>query len=187
MPISRVAVFCGSKAGANNLYARHAAALGRGLAEQAIELVYGGGKTGLMGALANAVMEYGGKVIGVIPEILLAWESQHDGITELRVVGDMHVRKKMIYELCDAAIVLPGGNGTLDELFEMLTWNTLNIHNKKIILLNTAGYYDHLVQHIITMTEGGFLYENWQERLLICADPQEAISLLVSGTFQSRP
>ncbi|MEK7198470.1 MAG: TIGR00730 family Rossman fold protein [Bacteroidota bacterium] len=187
MSIKSVAVFCGSQTGANNLYAQHAATLGRGLAAHSIELVYGGGNKGLMGALANATMQYGGKVIGVIPEILLAWEAQHDGITELRVVGDMHVRKKLIYELCDAAVILPGGNGTLDELFEMLTWNTLNIHNKKIILLNTAGYYDHLIQHIITMTEGGFLYEDWQERLLVCADPEEAISLLVSGTFQSRP
>lgn len=185
--MNTVAVFCGAQSGTNKLYEQHAAALGKGLAEHAIQLIYGGGNKGLMGVLANAVMEYGGKVIGVIPEILLAWEAQHQGITELRVVDGMHTRKKMIYELCDAAVILPGGNGTLDELFEILTWNTLKIHNKKIILLNTAGYYDYLIQHIITMTDGGFLYEDWQERLVVCADPEEAISLLVSDTFQSRP
>jgi hypothetical protein len=91
----------------------------------------------------------------------------------------MHIRKKRMYELCDAAIILPGGNGTLDELFEMLTWNTLNIHNKKIVILNTAGFYDHLIAHIDTMCKEGFLYENWQERLIVCNDPEAAISALV--------
>lgn len=187
MSIKAVAVFCGAQSGTHSLYALQAAALGRGLAKYGIDLVYGGGNQGLMGAVANSVMANGGKVIGVIPEILLAWEAQHEGITELRVVDSMHTRKKMIYDLCDAAIVLPGGNGTLDELFEMLTWNTLKIHNKKIMLLNSAGYYDHLIQHISTMAEAGFLYEDWQERLIVCADPEEIISLLVSGTFQSQP
>ena len=138
MPVQSIAVFCGSKSGVNPLYEKHALILGKLMAQQNTKLVYGGGNKGLMGAIANAVMEEGGTVIGVIPKILLEWEAQHDGITELRVVEDMHVRKKMIYELGDAAIILPGGNGTLDELFEMLTWNTLNIHNKKIVLLNSA-------------------------------------------------
>lgn len=142
-------------------------------------MVYGGGNKGLMGAIANAAMENGGKVIGVIPEILLEWEAEHKGITELRVVADMHVRKKTMYELCDAAIVLAGGNGTLDELFEMLTWNNLNIHNKKIVLLNTAGFYRHLVAHIDTMLHEAFLYDNWRERLIVCDDPVAAIDALV--------
>lgn len=179
MPVSNIAVFCGSRSGKNPLYAAHAAQLGRLFAERKITMVYGGGNKGLMGAVANAAMDNGGKVIGVIPEILLQWEAEHKGITELRVVADMHVRKKTMYELCDAAIVLAGGNGTLDELFEMLTWNNLNIHNKKIVLLNTAGFYQHLVAHIDTMLQEEFLYDNWRDRLIICDDPATAIDALV--------
>lgn len=179
MQVKSIAVFCGSQSGLNNLYALHAAALGKILAEKNILLVYGGGNKGLMAAVANTTMQHGGKVIGVIPELLLEWESHHTGITDLMVVADMHIRKKRMYELCDAAIILPGGNGTLDELFEMLTWNTLNIHNKKIILLNSAGYYDHLIAHITTMSAEGFLYENWKERLIVCNDPASAIAALV--------
>jgi uncharacterized protein (TIGR00730 family) len=179
MSIQSIAVFCGSKSGANSLFELHAQQLGKLLAQKNITLVYGGGNKGLMGAVANATMEDGGKVIGVIPQILLEWEAQHDGITELKVVENMHVRKKMIYELCDAAIILPGGNGTLDELFEMLTWNTLNIHNKKIVLLNSAGYYTHLIAHVETMAAEGFLYENWRDRLFVCDDPISAIDALV--------
>ncbi len=173
MDLKSMAVFCGSRAGANKLYSEHAAELGRLMAINNISLVYGGGSKGLMGAVADAVMENGGKVIGVIPEVLVKWEAQHHGITELHVVEDMHARKKMLYELCDAAIVLPGGNGTLDEMFEMLTWNTLQIHNKKIFILNTTGFYDHLMQHIIKMMEEEFLYEDWQERILVVSEPRE--------------
>jgi uncharacterized protein (TIGR00730 family) len=179
MPLQSIAVFCGSKAGANPLYEAHAKALGQLMAERNIVLIYGGGNKGLMGAIANAVMEYKGKVTGVIPKVLLEWEAQHEGITELIVVDDMHVRKRKLYELCDAAVILPGGNGTLDELFEMLTWNNLNIHNKKIVLLNTAGYYDHLIAHIETMTEQGFLYSDWRERLIVCDDAEAAIAALI--------
>ncbi len=179
MQIKSIAVFCGSKIGADALYAQHAAELGLLLAKLGLELIYGGGNRGLMGVVANAVMQNGGKVTGVIPEMLLQKEAQHHGITELHVVSDMHVRKKMMYELCGAAIVLPGGYGTLDELFEMLTWNSLNIHNKKIILLNSAGYYTHLMAHLDMLQQQGFLYESWKERLIICDDPFTAISLMV--------
>lgn len=179
MRVSNIAVFCGSKSGANPLYEQEAAVLGKLMAEKKITIVYGGGNKGLMGAVANASMDEGGKVIGVIPKVLLEWEAQHEGITELRVVEDMHVRKKTMYELCDAAIVLAGGNGTLDELFEMLTWNNLNIHNKKIVLLNTAGFYQHLIAHIDTMAGEGFLYDNWRKRLIVCDTAQAAIDALV--------
>lgn len=176
MQIKRIAVFCGSKEGNNPVFQADASRLGMLMAMQGITLIYGGGNKGLMGAVANAVMDHSGKAIGVIPEVLLEWEHQHEGITELHVVKDMHIRKKMMYELCDAAIVLPGGNGTLDELFEMLTWNTLNIHNKKIILLNTAGYYKHLIAHIEQMTAAGFLYEDWRDRLIVLNSADEAIA-----------
>ncbi len=185
MAIQSIAVFCGSKSGLNPLYEQHAADLGVLMAVQKITLVYGGGNKGLMGAIANAVMMHGGKVIGIIPKILLAWEHQHEGITDLQVVEDMHIRKKRIYELCDAAIVLPGGNGTLDELFEMLTWNSLNIHNRKIILLNSDGYYNDLIAHVQKMANEGFLYSDWQERLIVCNNPEEAIAVLVSDKNQT--
>lgn len=173
MVYKSIAVFCGSRQGANALYVQHARELGILLAQNSISLVYGGGGKGLMGAVADAVMENGGKVIGVIPELLIQWEAQHLGLTELQVVADMHARKKIMYELCDAAIVLPGGYGTLDEVFEMLTWNTLQIHNKKIILLNSAGFYDHLINHIRQLNSEEFLYENWQERIHVVNEPAE--------------
>lgn len=179
MPVKSIAVFCGSKSGKESQYGADAALLGKLLAAKALSLVYGGGGKGLMGTVANAVMENGGTVIGVIPKVLLEWEAQHQGISELHVVDDMHVRKKMMYELCDAAIILPGGNGTLDELFEMLTWNTLNIHDKKIVLLNSGGFYTHLIAHVKTMSDQGFLYENWQDRLIVCNTPEEALSALL--------
>jgi uncharacterized protein (TIGR00730 family) len=173
-----LAVFCGSKSGANPLYKSHTLSLGKMMADNNIKLIYGGGSVGLMGAIADSVMQNGGEVIGIIPEILLAWEQQHKSITELIVVTDMHVRKKMMYDLCDAAIILPGGNGTLDELFEMLTWNTLKIHSKKIFLLNSDGYYNHLILHINNMLQAGFLYEDWQERLIVCDSPEAIFDFL---------
>ncbi len=176
MDFKTAAVFCGSKSGTNPLFAEHAEILGKLLAEHSITLVYGGGRVGLMGSVANAVMHNGGKVIGVIPEVLLSWEQQHKGITELKVVSDMHVRKKMMYELCDAAIILPGGHGTLDELFELITWNTLKIHEKKIILLNSAGFYDNLITHIKNMQYQGFLHEEWSLRITVHNSPDTIFS-----------
>src|SRR5919112_2402982 len=156
-----VAVFCGSKNGSEPLYEQHAKELGTLLAQNNITLIYGGGNRGLMGALANAALEQQGEVIGVIPEILSSREHQHDKLSRLHVVEDMHARKKMMYDLCEAAIVLPGGVGTLDELFEMVTWNNLTIHDKKIIVLNSAGYYNNLLGHINVMQTQGFLYDDW--------------------------
>ncbi|RFM26064.1 LOG family protein [Deminuibacter soli] len=173
MAYQSVAVFCGSRMGNDPLYEQHARELGRLLAEHKITLVYGGGNVGLMGAVANAALEAGGEVVGVIPDVLVQWERQHKGLTQLHVVADMHVRKKMMYDLCDAAIVLPGGNGTMDEMFEMLTWNALNIHNKKIILLNSAGYYNHLMGHINHTQLQGFLHEDWRTRFAVYATPVE--------------
>ena len=174
--ITSLAVFCGSRSGNYPLYAQHAAELGSLLALHKIKLVYGGGRKGLMGAVADAVMNGGGEVVGIIPQILLEWEQQHEGITELRVVPDMHTRKKLLYELCDAAVILPGGFGTLDELFEMLTWNNLQIHNKAIFILNTNGYYTHLADHIQHMEQYGFLYERMDRRITICTTPAEVLT-----------
>lgn len=178
MIFTAIAVFCGSQLGNDPLYEQHARELGEYMGKNKITLIYGGGGKGLMGAVATAVMEKGGRVTGIIPEVLIGWEHQHTGITDLQVVADMHARKKIMYDLCDAAIILPGGYGTLDEMFEMLTWNTLKIHSKKLILLNTAGYYDNLIAHITQMSHSGFLYEDWQERIVIFNSAHEIIAAL---------
>lgn len=180
MSIQTVAVFCGSKDGLDPQFLQEATTFGNLLGTAGMSLVYGGGNKGLMGAVASGAMAAGVKVIGVIPELLIAWEHQHEGITELHVVSDMHVRKKMMYELCDAALIMPGGNGTLDELFEMLTWNTLKIHDKKIVLLNCNGFYDNLMAHMRTMQAQGFLYENVEHRLMVADNAEEAMQLLQS-------
>ena len=179
MDYKSLAVFCGSQEGSDPMFMQHAKELGELMGRNNITLIYGGGRKGLMGAVADAVMAQAGKVIGIIPELLIGWERQHTGITDLQVVQDMHSRKKIMYDLCDNAIVLPGGYGTLDEMFEMLTWNTLNIHNKKIILLNTAGFYNHLIGHIQQMQQAKFLYEAWTDRILLFDTPQQIISSLV--------
>jgi uncharacterized protein (TIGR00730 family) len=171
MNVKSIAVFCGSKNGNDDLFVQHAARLGELMAQHQITLVYGGGRVGIMGAVADAVLQGNGKVIGVIPEVLVEWEHEHKGLTALHVVKDMHIRKKMMYELCDMAVILPGGNGTLDELFEMVTWNTLKIHEKKIVILNSAGYYNHLMAHMDTMMQQGFLYEDWRKRITVVSTP----------------
>ena len=173
MPIKSVAVFCGSKTGKNPLFATHTAELGKYIGLLKLNLIYGGGNTGLMGIIANTALAEGCTVIGIIPELLKEWEHHHKEISELHIVADMHVRKKMMYERSDAAIILPGGFGTLDELFEMLTWNQLKIHNKKIYVLNTDGFYDHLRLHLRQLEKEGFLYDSLDERITFCDSPTE--------------
>lgn len=175
MAILSLAVFCGSKNGNNPVFAQHAAQLGKLMAENNIGLVYGGGSAGLMGVIADAVMQAGGKVTGFIPKLLLEWEVQHRGITELIICDDMHERKKKIYSISDAAIILPGGFGTLDELFEIVTWNQLTIHDKEIYILNSGGFYNHLVQHIEVMKQENFLYEDAIKRITVIDDPAELV------------
>jgi uncharacterized protein (TIGR00730 family) len=178
--IQSVAVFCGSKTGHNPLFAQHTKELGRLIAAQGLNLIYGGGSTGLMGLIADNVLAGGGTVVGIIPEVLVKWEHQHPGLSELAVVPDMHVRKKMMYERCDAAIILPGGFGTLDELFEMLTWNQLKIHSKKIVVLNSDGFYDHLLRHMQVLETEGLLYDRLSDRITFCLTPLEVMSSVVS-------
>ena len=179
MKIKALTVFCGSKSGNNPSFLSAAAALGNLLAQENIELVYGGGNKGLMGAVANGCLDQGGKVIGIMPKLLLEWEAQHTGLTELIVTENMHDRKKILYEKGDAGLVLPGGMGTLDELFEMLTWNNLKIHNKKVFILNIEGYYDALIQLLENMDTNGFMYDNWKDRIIVCSSI-EALKPLLS-------
>ena len=179
MFLQSLAVFCGSKSGNNPLFEVHTTELGRLMAQHHMTLVYGGGNVGLMGAVADAVMAGGGKVVGIIPEHLRSRERQHEGITDLRVVPDMHVRKKMMYEMCDAAVILPGGFGTMDEMFEMLTWNQLAIHNKPIFILNSAGFYTDLFQLMHTMHQNGFLYDTVESRAKIFNTPDVLMEAVV--------
>lgn len=179
MAIQSLAVFCGSKNGNNQLFKLHAADLGKLLAEKKIKLIYGGGSAGIMGTIADAVMENGGNVTGIIPKLLLEWEVQHRGITELIICDDMHIRKRKIYSLCDAAIILPGGFGTLDELFEILTWNQLTIHDKQIFILNSGGFYNFLLQHIQLMKEENFLYEEAIKKIIVVNKPEELNTYLI--------
>jgi len=178
MSIKAIAVFCGSKFGNNPLYEEHTRELGKLLAEKNIAVIYGGGNRGLMGAAANSVLDGGGHITGIIPELLQTQEALHTTLSETHVVDGMHSRKKMIYERCDAAIILPGGYGTLDEVFEMLTWNQLKIHTKKIFILNTAGFYDHLVAHIARMHDEGFLYNNPLEQLTVISKPTDLVKYI---------
>ncbi|HKC37311.1 MAG TPA: TIGR00730 family Rossman fold protein [Chitinophagaceae bacterium] len=175
-PIRSLAVFCGSKDGNTSLFMDHAVELGKIMVQHKVTLVYGGGNVGIMGAIANTVMENGGKAIGVIPQVLVEWERQHNSLSELFVADDMHSRKKKMYELCDAAIILPGGFGTLDEMFEMITWNQLSIHDKQIYILNSGGFYDHLLAHIALMQKEKFLYEAAQKRLTVIHKPSDMTS-----------
>ena len=178
MPIHSLAVFCGSQSGNNPIYTKHAEELGKLLAIQKITLVYGGGGIGIMKSLADSIMENGGKAVGVITTKLLDWERHHKNITELIVVDDMHTRKKTMYSLCDAALILSGGLGTLDEFFEMLTWNQLSIHNKRIFILNSAGFFDHLLAHVSKLEEEGFLHESPEERITVLEEPQQLLEYL---------
>lgn len=175
MSINSVAVFCGSKTGTNILFMEHARQLGYMLAERNITLIYGGGNKGIMGEIANAVLEKNGRVVGIIPKILTEWEHQHHGISELHEVADMHTRKRMLYEKCDAAVILPGGYGTMDELFEILTWNQLNIHDKQIIMMNSGGFYNHLILHLQAMEDQQFLYHKILDKLTIVNEPGELL------------
>jgi uncharacterized protein (TIGR00730 family) len=178
MSIKSIAVFCGSKSGNNALFEEHTKMLGELLAMKGIAIIYGGGNNGLMGAVANASLGKKGSVTGIMPKVLREWEHHHEGITELFIVDTMHTRKKMLYEKCDAAIILPGGYGTLDEVFEMLTWNQLKIHNKKIFFLNSGGFYDHLIAHIDMMHNSGFLYDHPDQKMTVIKEPLELESYL---------
>lgn len=171
MKMKSIAVFCGSSSGSKDYYYEQAFNLGKKLAHLEIDMIYGGSNAGLMGAVANGALSEGGKVVGVIPEFLVDKELAHNGITELILVKSMHERKYKMNELCDGVIALPGGYGTLDELFEMLTWGQLGLHKKPVALYNIHGYYNTLINLVQHMVSSGFLKESNQKMLLINEDP----------------
>lgn len=162
-----ITVFCGSSFGSDDLYKEQTTLLGQTLAKQNIQLIYGGANVGLMGAVADGVLLEGGKAIGVLPLFLQSKEIAHQNLTELILVETMHERKTKMNELCDGVIVLPGGYGTLEEFFEMITWAQLGLHKKPIAILNIDGFYDDLIKLVQTMVDKGFLKQINQEMLLV--------------------
>jgi uncharacterized protein (TIGR00730 family) len=154
--IHSLAVFCGSRVGINPAYAKAGRVLGRGLAKAGIRLVFGGGRIGIMGVVADAVLDGGGTVLGVIPEFLTQWEVAHDRVTEMVVTDSMHTRKRRLYEESDAFLIMPGGLGTFDEAFEIITWRQLRLHDKPILLCDIAGSVGPLVATIDHAIEQGF-------------------------------
>lgn len=178
MPIRSVAVFCGSKTGDHPAYVSAASSLGQLLGKANIDIIYGGGSAGIMGSVADAALSVGGRVVGIIPKLLVEWEVAHRQLSDLIVCDDMHRRKQMMYGRCEAVIILPGGFGTLDELFEVLTWNQLTIHDKPILILNTNSFYSHLLSHLDFLRESGFLYEGAFEKIQVADEPEDALTWL---------
>ena len=171
-------VFCGSSTGHERAYVEAARTLGRMLAESGIRLVFGGGRVGLMGEVADAALAAGGEAVGVIPNSLVEREIAHTSLTDLYVVGSMHERKAMMSDLSDGFVALPGGTGTLEEFFEVLTWAQLGEHTKPCGLLNVAGYYDPLLAVFDHMVDRGFLSESNQALVLVEIDPGALLAKL---------
>jgi uncharacterized protein (TIGR00730 family) len=175
-----ICVYCGSADGVRPVFYEAARAMGNALAETGYRLVYGAGATGLMGAVANAALEAGGHVIGVIPSIFNTPTLAHMGLSELEVVENIHIRKARMIELADGFIALPGGYGTLEELFEALTWAQIGLHEKPVGLLNVDGYYDPLLALVEKIMREGFIYAEHRAFLEHSADPLDLISRLSS-------
>jgi uncharacterized protein (TIGR00730 family) len=171
-------IFCGSSAGRDERYAKGAELTGRLMAERGIEIIFGGGKIGIMGIVADSCLAAGGKVTGVIPKFLRTKEVAHEELTGMHVVESMHERKMLMHQLGDGFIALPGGYGTLEELFEMITWAQLGLHPKPIGLLNTAGYFNHLVQFIHHMYQEGFINETHRDMIMVHENAEILLSMM---------
>lgn len=176
--IRAVAVFCGSSPGAHPAYAEMAASLGRRLAEEDITLVFGGSDTGLMGELANAHLAAGGRVIGIYPAGTFRSDMAHRGLTELRTVASMHARKAEMYDLCDGVIALPGGYGTLEELFEALTWTQIGLHTLPAVLLDAEGYWASFLEFLDHAVASGFVTPHNRALLEVATEPGAAVAAL---------
>ncbi len=176
--MKRLCVFCGANSGHDPRYMKAAAALGRSIAQAGLGLVYGGASIGLMGAVADAALAEGGEVIGVIPQTLVAREVAHHGLSDLRIVTSMHERKALMADLSDGFIALPGGVGTLEELFEVWTWSHLGLHRKPCGLLDVAGFYSGLGRFIDHVQQEGFLRDGVRDMLLMAENPTEMIAAM---------
>lgn len=176
--MKRVCVFCGSKVGSHERYWQAANELGRLLVQREMGLVFGGGSVGLMGVVADAVLHSGGEVVGVIPRPLATKELLHTGVRDMRTVDDMHARKALMTELADAFVALPGGYGTLEELFEVITWAQLGFHRKNIGLLNVGGFFDPLVRLVDLAIEEGFIKPKNRQLMVVEERPEMLLSRL---------
>ncbi|AZA56610.1 LOG family protein [Chryseobacterium shandongense] len=175
-----ITVFCGSSFGSEDIYKEQAALLGKTLAKNNIQLVYGGANVGLMGAIADGALDEGGRVMGVLPYFLQSKEIAHKKLTELILVETMHERKTKMNELCDGVIVLPGGYGTLEEFFEMITWAQLGLHQKPIGILNIDGFYNDLINLVQNMVDKGFLKQINRDMLLISDTIDELLEIMIN-------
>ena len=185
MMLRRLCVFCGSRSGTQRVYQEAAQTVGRLLCQRGVELVYGGGNVGLMGTMANACLSGGGHVIGVIPQALADKEVAHTGLTELRIVSSMHERKSVMADLADAFVSLPGGYGTWEEFFEVLTWSQLGIQQKACALLNINGYYDPLLEMADRAVTEGFLRPVHRDLLISDFDPERLLDRLSNYSVPS--
>ena len=176
--MKKICIFCGARPGSDSDITLHTQRLAKQLAIRHMTLIYGGGSTGLMGTLADGVLANGGKVIGVIPEKLIEMEVAHTGLTEQHIVGNMSNRKDMMIELADAYIALPGGFGTLDELFEVLTNAQLKLHNKPVGLVNVNGYFDHLLAFLDHASKQGLLAQENRDKLIVADSPEALLDKL---------
>jgi uncharacterized protein (TIGR00730 family) len=176
--VKRLAVYCGSAPGSSPVFAQTAQATAEAMVRRGVDLVYGGGRLGLMGIVADGVLDLGGRVYGAIPAALVDLEVAHEGLTELHRVDTMHERKAKMTDLADAFLALPGGIGTLDELFEAWSWNALGYHAKPFCLLNVEGFWDGLIDFIDHATKSGFLSQQRRSQLLVARTPAEALELL---------
>ena len=176
--MKHVCVFCGSSEGSRPIYAEAARHMGQELARRGLGLVYGGGKVGLMGAVADAALEAGGEVVGVIPDALVSKEVGHEGLSELHVVGSMHERKKLMADLSDGFVAMPGGYGTFEELLEVLSWAQLSIHEKPCALLDVAAYWQPLASLFDRAVAEGFVRPDLRELVLMAEKPDELLDLM---------
>lgn len=178
MSLKTVCIFCASAMGQREEYRQDAQRLGSTLAARGVAIVYGGATVGLMGVVADSALQHGGKCIGVIPQVLVDKEITHERLSETHIVDTMHTRKALMGEKADAFLILPGGYGTLEELFEVLTWQTLRLHAKPIVLLNTAGFYDRLLHFLDYCVQEGVLKQGARSKLMVAATVDEALRAL---------
>ena len=185
--MKNICIYCGSATGTNPEYVESARRVGATLVRRGLGLVYGGGRVGLMGVVADAVLGGGGRVVGVIPEALATREVAHEGLTELHVVADMHERKALMARSADAFLTLPGGIGTFEEFFETLSWAALALHHKPMGILNVAGYFDPLLALLDHAVGERFLRREFLELLVVSADPEAIVEELAEHTPSTRP
>ena len=178
-----IALYCGSRSGNKSIYQEKAIALAQGIAEQGLGLVYGGASIGLMGQVADTVIQHGGEVVGVIPEFMLDYEIAHSHLTELHVVRTMHERKAMMAERASAFVALPGGLGTFEEILEIATWGQLNQHQKPMMLYNVNGFYDALIAQLDHAVLEGFLPPQHRAKLIVCNSSQQIFTALKNLDF----